>query len=43
MIQSENSSIPKHELKKSLKTEEISNIANRLDEFKNQYSLQLID
>ena len=43
MIQSENSSIPKHELKKSLKTEEISSIANRLDEFKNQYSLQLID
>ena len=43
MIQSANSSIPKHELKKSLKTEDISGIAQQLEEFKKQYALQLID
>lgn len=43
MIQSANSSIPKHELKKSLKTEDISGIAQQLEEFKKQYSLQLMD
>ncbi len=43
MIQSANSSIPKHELKKSLKTEDISGIAQQLEEFKKQYSLQLME
>ena len=43
MIQSANASIPKHELKKSLKTEDISNIAQQLEEFKSKYSLQLME
>lgn len=43
MIQSTNSSIPKHELKKSLKTEDISGIAQQFEEFKKQYSLQLME
>lgn len=43
MIQSANSSIPKHELKKSLKSEDISGIAQQLEEFKKQYSLQLME
>ena len=43
MIQSANSSIPKHELKKSLKSEDIAGISQQLEEFRNQYSLQLME
>lgn len=43
MIQSANSSIPKHELKKSLKEEEITGISHQLEEFKEKYSLQLME
>lgn len=43
MIQSANSSIPKHELKKSLKEEDVTGISQQLEEFKKQYSLQLME
>ncbi len=43
MIQSANSSIPKHELKKSLKEEDITGISHQLEEFKEKYSLQLME
>ena len=43
MIQSANASIPKHELKKSLKEEDVSGISQQLEEFKNRYSLQLME
>lgn len=43
MIQSANSSIPKHELKKSLKEEDVTGISQQLEEFKKQYALQLMD
>lgn len=43
MIQSINASIPKHELKKSLKAEDVSGISQQLEEFKNKYSLQLME
>lgn len=43
MIQSMNASIPRHELKKSLKSEDISEFSQQLEEFKNKYSLQLME
>ncbi len=43
MIQSANASIPKHELKKSLKEEDVTGISQQLEEFKKQYALQLMD
>jgi len=43
MIQSANASIHKHELKKSLKEEDVSGISQQLEEFKNKYSLQLME
>ena len=43
MIQSINASIPKHELKKSLKEEDVSGISQQLEKFKDQYSLQLME
>ena len=43
MIQSANASIYKHELKKSLKEEDVSGISQQLEEFKNKYSLQLME
>ncbi len=43
MIQSMNASIPKHELKKSLKEEDVSGISQQLEKFKDQYSLQLME
>ena len=43
MIQSANASVYKHELKKSLKEEDVSGISDQLEEFKNKYSLQLME
>lgn len=43
MIQSANASVYKHELKKSLKAEDVSGISDQLEEFKNKYSLQLME
>lgn len=43
MIQSANASVYKHELKKSLKEEDVSGISQQLEEFKNKYSLQLME
>lgn len=43
MIQSANASVYKHELKKSLKAEDVSGISQQLEEFKNKYSLQLME
>ncbi len=43
MIQSANASIHKHELKKSLKAEDVSGISQQLEEFKDKYSLQLME
>lgn len=43
MIQSMNASTSRHELKKLLKTEDVSGISQQLEEFKNQYSLQLME
>jgi phosphate:Na+ symporter len=43
MIQMQNPSVPKHELKNKLKTVDVTGFAKQLDEFKNKYSLQLIE
>ena len=43
MIQMQNPSVPKHELKNQLKTIDVTGFANQLQEFKDKYSLQLIE
>lgn len=43
MIQMMNPSVPKHELKNKLKTIDVTGFAQQLDEFKEKYSLQLIE
>ena len=43
MIQSINSSIPRHVLKNKLKDEDLPGISQQLDQFKKEYSLQLIE
>lgn len=43
MIQMINPSVPKHELKNRLKTIDVTGFAQKLDEFKEKYSLQLIE
>jgi len=43
MIQSMNVSTPRHQLKKILKTEDVSGISQQLEKFKDQYSLQLME
>ncbi len=43
MIQMMNPSVPKHELKNKLKTVDVTGFAQQLDEFKEKYSLQLIE
>ena len=43
MIQMQNPSVPKHELKNKLKTVDVTGFAKQLDEFKDKYSLQLIE
>ena len=43
MIQSTNSSIPRHELKSKLKEEDVSIFSKQLEEFKEQYMLKLME